>query len=113
MTARPRRAFFLLGAIPLVWLGHLSVGYGLISLHCDDGWLPGSVLGVEAIRLVVLALTLAVGGYLVATVLLLWRRAADGEGARFTAFVGTLLAANVGAYLVWSLIPTFVTELCR
>jgi hypothetical protein len=113
VTARPRRGLLLIGGIPLVWLGHLSLGYGLISLHCFDGWLPGKVLGIDAIRLIVLLLTLAVGGYLLLTVATLWRRAGDGEGARFTAFVGTLLACNVGAYLVWSTIPTFVTDLCR
>jgi hypothetical protein len=111
---RPPLPLVLLAGIPVVWLAHLAGGYTLISLHCLHGWLPGHVLGFSAVKLVLLLLTLAVGGYLATTVAVLWRRPhGSAEAARFTAFVGTLLAANVGAYLVWSAVPIFFTETCR
>jgi hypothetical protein len=110
-TLRRHPAWLLLALIPPVWLWHLFVSFSLTQLACNDGFLAGEVIGMPGVKLAMLALTLLVGAYLALTVTALWRE--RGEAARFTAFVGTLLAANVGAYLVWSVIPIFVAGTCR
>ena len=109
MSRHPAR--LLLAGVPLVWLTHLFVSFSLTRSSCSDGFLAGEVLGMPGVKLAMLALTVLAASYLALTVAALWRE--RGEAARFTAFVGTLLAANVGAYLVWMVIPIFVVETCQ
>ncbi|HKF83874.1 MAG TPA: hypothetical protein VKB23_13050 [Solirubrobacterales bacterium] len=110
-TLRQHPAWLLLAGIPAVWLTHLFASFSLTQLACNDGVLEGEVLGMPGVKLAMLALTLLAAAYLALTVTALWRE--RGEAARFTAFVGTLLAANVGAYLIWMVIPLFVAQTCR
>jgi hypothetical protein len=111
LAGPPARALLL--GLPLVWFAHLATGYTVASLHCHEGWFEGEAAGLPVVRIVLAALTLAVVGYVAFTASILWReRQTGGDAARFRAFVGLLLCANIGAYLVWSVIPVLIADVC-
>lgn len=57
-TVSGGRLWYGLAAGPLVWAAHLAAVYAIHSLACHNGAFQGLILGMEATRFILLALTL-------------------------------------------------------
>jgi hypothetical protein len=111
---------------PLLWAAMHSILYAVSSLACQLGFLIDmAVLGINALSLVMLLITLvvvagiAVGGYLSLKNWRLLRDTDDGVGTpsatrnRFMAFSGLVLAIMFGAASLTTAIPPFFFGPCR
>jgi hypothetical protein len=109
-----RRLWPGLAALPAVRAAHIGVLYVLQSLHCLDGVLPGEVLGVPLIRLASVAVTAAAGAFAVVMALRLraLHRDAEDEATAYVGLGGSVVAALLGVYLVWSLVPAVLYPTC-
>jgi len=96
---------------PLVWLAAFSAVYGLHGLICGHG-LEGSILGISAARLSMVAAYVVV---ILLQVGLLWgllRGRRFAPSSPFVGFVSRATGLTGLAATVWTLFPTITTTHC-
>jgi len=116
-----RSALYRVLLLPLAaWTIHVTLGFALISLHCQRRAMSQAVLSVSLVRIALLILTGINAALIVSAGLSAWslnRRAIrDGQGAGAAAFVFLLSALVCGLallYLCWSVVITQADGLCK
>jgi hypothetical protein len=119
-----RRFWFGIAAPTVVWASHLSIAYGFQSVACHWGFLQFTILGIPAITLILLLLTILagvvvfIGGWGLYNIHRdLSRRSTlekeDPSGrVRFMARAGSWLAALYLFSLTLSIFPILFLEQC-
>ena len=110
----PRLPWPWAAALPAVWAAHIGVMYVLQSLHCLDGLFDGELLGVPAVR--VLSIVVTLGALILAAVtavrMLALHRRADDEATEYFSLGTGVVAAMLAVYLLWSLVPALTYPTC-
>lgn len=119
-----KRLWFGIGAAAVAWALHLVIVYGFQSTACHWGFLQFDILGINALRLALLALTILAGAIVVSGGLTSFRnnRRLEEGGAReagepegrylFMTQVGILLSALFLLSIVFSLFPILLLDQC-
>jgi hypothetical protein len=121
----PFKLWFGLGFATVIWILHLSIVYALQSVSCHWGFLQFSLLGVNALRLALLLLTVlsavgvAFGGWIAYKN---YRSILDRRGDKnvgeptgrflFMSQAGFLLAGLFMLSIIFSLVPIILLEPC-
>jgi len=100
-----------------IWGLHVSTGYVIVALYCHQQFFDYEILGAPATRVIMWAVTLLAIAFAVVALLrnLAHRRAtaADANGRLwFTSNFGSLACGLLLLYLVWTLVPITIGELC-
>jgi hypothetical protein len=109
-------------AVPLaVWALHVALGYAVAGLNCHRHYFDASLAGVEIVRVVFVATTLAFAAIvaLVGTRSALAWRALRGDGAddplgrqAFLRALTALVSALALVYLLWASVFPFLSDTC-
>jgi len=100
-----------------VWVLHASVCYALIAIHRHLDLLDRQIIGAQAVRIVLFAVTGAALVGVLAVLLVSYQRWCEhsdsnsGDRKAFTAGFTGLAAAAVVLYLLWSFIVIAVADL--
>jgi hypothetical protein len=121
----PFKLWFGLGFATVIWILHLSIAYALQSVACHWGFLQFSILGINALRLVLLVLTIlsavgvVIGGWVAYRN---YRTIIDRRGDQnmseptgrflFMAQGGFLLASLFLLSIVFSMVPLVILDAC-
>ncbi len=109
---------------PVIWALHLVVIYAVQSVSCHLGLLQGSILGMSALRFVLLAITAAALAGVLAGGWLSYRNYRRLEGGRergrgldqdrpgFMALAGTLLSGLFLLSLIYTVLAVFTLQPC-
>jgi hypothetical protein len=121
---RPGRLWFAVAAPPFIWAAHLTLCYVLVGLHCSWNLFPFTFLGLEGVRVVLLAVTIvAAAALIVAAVLAFgdWRRLTRLENPaevdptgrfRFMTALGASMAGLLTLVMFWSVFTILLNTTC-
>jgi hypothetical protein len=119
-----RRFWFGIAAPTVAWASHLVIAYGFQSVACQWGFLQFNLLGIPAITMVLLVLTLLAGVVVVSGGLILYRIHRDLSSretapqedpsgrVRFMARAGSWLSGLYLFALVMIIFPILFLEQC-
>ena len=119
-----KQLWFGVGAAAIAWALHLVIVYAFQSTACHWGFLQFDIMGINALRLLLLALTILAGAVVVTSGLTSYRNhqrlresgareAGEPEGRfLFMTQVGILLSALFLLSIVFSLFPILLLDQC-
>lgn len=122
----PGRLWFGVGAPPVIWALHLVIVYAIQSVSCHWGFLQFTILGINALRFVLLVITLLAAIGVLAGGLVAYRSYQEIDGSRdmedetgwlegrfmFMAQSGVLLAGLFLFALVLTIFPIIFLQPC-